>query len=235
MKCFKKVLLTFQSPFCPSPRVRQEKVKPSQSLVDILRRKIESMIVIPERAQCLIDVAASARESIEARQNVRIPMVVEETGIEEVARESITLRRSVTIVKVGRGLRDPEPYMTRRQVVEPSDENWLAITSVKSRSRKGPIESPDRVQWQIPMEAVRCLTLMGFVELVRCKFTPSLVYGNSRLSGYRSRLRCGIQRCNRLCELRNRERLYERCSRGTDGSTASSTISAAPPGPLSKA
>jgi hypothetical protein len=173
------------------------------------------MIVIPERAQRFSDVAARSRKRVEARQYVGITLVVEQAGVEKVAREPIAFGRSVAIVKMGGGLRDAKTYVIGRQVVESSYEQRLAVTCVKSWSGKDSIETPYRVHGQIPMEAVLSLTLMNLKELLWCEFVPPLVYADSGFPGYRSGLGCGVQRGDWLRDLRNRKRLYERGRRRT--------------------
>src|SRR5215470_18945923 len=88
------------------------------------------MIVVPQRAQRLIDIAIGADVvRVESGQNIRILLIVEVADLEEIARETIAFRRSVPIVEMGTDRRHPKSAVLGRRwepVVVPH-QNWLVV------------------------------------------------------------------------------------------------------------
>src|SRR5438445_10312787 len=81
----------------------EEQVEAGQALVDVLGSEIDAVVVVPERAHRLVDVARG-RERLgrEAGQDVWIVLVVEVADLEAIDGVAVALRRRVPVVQVGR-------------------------------------------------------------------------------------------------------------------------------------
>src|SRR5260370_21954530 len=77
----------------------KQQINPSQAVVGVLRREIYAMVVIPECAECLIDVSGAGVGGKNARQNVGIVLIIELARLEEVAGKAVTFRRGVAVVQ----------------------------------------------------------------------------------------------------------------------------------------
>src|SRR5690349_4203391 len=70
--------------------VVKEQVHPGETFVDVLRREVVHVIVIPERAHRLLDVAADVLVSrVHSGKNVGIMLIVKLAWSKEVARIAI--------------------------------------------------------------------------------------------------------------------------------------------------
>src|SRR5262245_45865407 len=63
--------------FIASVELVEQQVEAGQALVDVLRGEVDTMIVIPERAEALVDVADARVGGVDAGKDVRIVLVVE--------------------------------------------------------------------------------------------------------------------------------------------------------------
>src|SRR5262247_1443792 len=103
-------------------------MEPGESLVYVLRREIEAMIVVPKGAKRLPWVAIRGELRVgEPGEHVGIVLVPEEPRIEEVAREAVAFRRGVAIVKMGGGLRYTKSPMICGKVIVHANQNWFLV------------------------------------------------------------------------------------------------------------
>src|SRR5262245_22686055 len=124
-----------------------QNIHPGQSLVDILRREVHAVIVVPQRAHRFVYVASQRVGRSEPRQHVWIVLVVEEgTGKlgmwEEVARKTVAVRRRVAVVQVRAHLILPKAAVVDRQVIDIADEDRLPISGDVERAGTDPVEGP---------------------------------------------------------------------------------------------
>src|SRR5262249_53053406 len=135
-------------------------MEPGQSLVHILRRVIEAMIVVPECAKRLPWVAIRSEPRIgEPGEHVGIVLVPEEPRIEEVTREAVAFRRGVAIVKMGGGLRYTKSPMICGKVIMHANQNWFPVFRMVRRARKpgraaAICEAPYGLERQVGMETL---------------------------------------------------------------------------------
>ena len=171
----------------------EERVEAGEALVDVLCREVDAVVVVPERAHRLVDVAGR-REGLdgESGQRVRVVLVVEEPRIEEVRGEAVALGRRMAVVEMCRDLRDAEAHVIRRQLVVHAHEDRLTVRGMVGRSGDDAVVAPDGVHRQLGMETVLRLARTDLVELLWQEFVPPLMNDASRLAG--SRVRLGLRR-----------------------------------------
>src|ERR1700675_3580739 len=79
----------------------EQQVERFQALVNVRRREVYAVIVIPQRAHTFIDVAAGSLVGGEyACQLIRVVLVIPMPSLEKVTREPVTFRRRVAVVKM---------------------------------------------------------------------------------------------------------------------------------------
>jgi hypothetical protein len=78
----------------------EQAVETDQSLVGVLGGEVYAVIVVPQRAQRLVDVAVGLVGGIESRQNVGVILVAELSRRIEVARITVTLGGVVGVVQM---------------------------------------------------------------------------------------------------------------------------------------
>ncbi len=76
----------------------EEVVHAGEPLVDVLRRVVDTMVVVPECVHRLSNVTRTGMGGIDTGQHVRVVVVVEFTAGVEEAWEAIRFRRSVSVV-----------------------------------------------------------------------------------------------------------------------------------------
>src|SRR5438309_1036129 len=164
----------------------EEEVEPGQALVDVLRVEVHAMVVVPECAHRFVDVAGARVGRVNARQDVRVMLVVEVPALEKVARVAVALRRRVTVVQVSADRRQPEAavLILRRQLVGVADQDRLAVM----RHVDGPRyidrlvlgrgadrEAPQGLGWKVRGHAHVPRPLSYRVELLRRKLSERLM------------------------------------------------------------
>src|SRR5438552_8043293 len=172
----------------------EEEVEPGQPFVDVLRGEVHAVVVVPERAHRLVDVAAGGRVDAwrglvvreDSGQDVRVVLVVEVSALEEVARVAIALRRRVTVVQVSADRRQPEAaiLILRRQLVEVADQDRLSVMGHVDGSRYigrlvfgrgADREAPEGPAWRYRGHAHVPRPLSHRVELLRRKLRERLM------------------------------------------------------------
>src|SRR5215468_11467163 len=107
------------------PRIVSD-VHAVKAQVVVIRRKTSPVIVKPESAHGFERVAVPA-EGVNAGIGVCIMVVLEEPGPEEIARETVALRRRMAVVQMDRDLVPAKAAGGRGQVVFEADERREAI------------------------------------------------------------------------------------------------------------
>ncbi len=120
----------------------EEVVHAGESLVDVLRRVVDAMIVVPERVHRLPDVTGAGMSGVDTSQHVRVVVVVEFTAGVEEAWEAVRFRRSVSVVQVGRRRVYSEAVVVGGQLVELAHEDRLAVPRDEERPRENSVEAP---------------------------------------------------------------------------------------------
>src|SRR5438094_8807935 len=124
--------------------VEQQK-ESGQPLVDILRREIHAVVVIPKRAQRFIDVAVGLMVRGEPCQHIRVVLIIEMAYLKEVAGEAIAFRWSMAVVQVSRNRRQSKAAVIDRKAVDIADEDWHTV--VADIGGTGTIASKPNMVW----------------------------------------------------------------------------------------
>src|SRR6185503_18473616 len=130
----------------------EQQIERFQALVDVCRRKIYAVIVIPQRAHRLPNVTPGSLVCGEsACQYVRIVLVIPMPSFEKVTWEPITFRRRVTVVHVGgdRGKTKPPVLRSRGQIVEVPHQHRFSIPGHVGGAWHKPVESPHWLQRKV--------------------------------------------------------------------------------------
>src|SRR5690349_8083549 len=115
--------------FISSVKLIKKEIETSEAFVDILRREVHAVVVIPERAHRFVDVAVGWMARRESSQGIGIVLVVPFVLTEEVTGEPVTFRWCMAIVQVSGDRLYAEPSVVIWQVVEVSDEDRFAVAS----------------------------------------------------------------------------------------------------------
>jgi hypothetical protein len=127
----------------------EQQVEAREALVDILGREVDAVIVIPERAQRLVDVAVGQMGGIEAGEHVRIILIVILAAREEVLGEAVALGRVVGVVQVGGHGREPEARVVPGERVDVADQDGSPVVGHVGGARADAVEAPDRLLRQL--------------------------------------------------------------------------------------
>ena len=112
----------------------EEQVEAGEALVDVLGGEVHAVVVVPERAHGLVDVAVRPMGRIESGVLVRIVLVVERdrTRLEEVTRKPVALRGRVTVVQMRAHRVLAEPAVVGGQVVEvPNQDRRVVVRDIR--------------------------------------------------------------------------------------------------------
>ena len=128
-------------------------MKSRQTFVVVLRSEAHAVVVIPESALRLIDVAIGLVTGAEAGQRVGIVLVVILAGGEVVARETVAFRWSMPAVQVGGNRVDAESAVVRWQIVDVAHQRRNSVHGNESRAGTHAVESPNGLQRQLVRHA----------------------------------------------------------------------------------
>src|SRR5258708_29880834 len=107
-----------------------------KACIHIGGREIETMVVVPQRAECLV--------RIHSRWEHRIVVIPELAGIGVVHRVAVAFRRLVAVVRVdgtrGHGEADVA-HANRRKIIYPAYQDRFAVSRDEGRARRYPIKA----------------------------------------------------------------------------------------------
>ena len=216
----------------------EEQVEAGEALVDVLGGEVHAVVVVPERAHGLVDVAVRPMGRIESGVLVRIVLVVERdrTRLEEVTRKPVALRGRVTVVQMRAHRVLAEPAVVGGKPVEVPDQDRRVVVRDIRRAGADAVETPDRLGWKLVRHDHTAVTLRHLIQLGRRKRQADIgslmgagpSFACSSVWRYR---RCGSQRAHRLFDRRDWHRhregrggraraLARRRAGGTDGPRA---------------
>src|SRR5262245_30357840 len=109
--------------------VIEEEKEAGKPLVDVLRGEIHAVVVVPKGTQVFSLISVGWIRAVETRKKTGIVLIVVLPSLEEIAGETITFRRCMRVVQVGRYRWKPEaPVLAnRRQVVEVSHQERMPV------------------------------------------------------------------------------------------------------------
>ena len=79
----------------------EQTIEAQQALIGVLRSEVHAVVVVPQGAHRLIDVAVRLVVRVESGQHVGIVLIAEVPGGVEVAGVAVAFRRRVPVVKMG--------------------------------------------------------------------------------------------------------------------------------------
>src|SRR5688572_6181052 len=120
----------------------EEVVHAGKALVDVLRRVVDAMIVVPERVHRFPDVTGAGMGGVDTSQHVRVVVIVEFTPRVEEAWEAVRFRRSVSVMQVSRRRVYSEAVVLSGQLIELADEDRFAVPRDEERPREHSVEAP---------------------------------------------------------------------------------------------
>src|SRR2546425_9874808 len=108
------------------------------------------MVVIPKRAQRLVNVSSAWVSGKNARQHIGVVLVIELADLEEVAGDAVAFRWRVAVVQVrGCGGQPKSIIVALRQIIEISYQNRLDVLRGIGRSRNQTIKAPQGLPGKI--------------------------------------------------------------------------------------
>src|SRR5438445_11788891 len=124
-------------------------MKSRQTFVVVLRGEACAVVVIPESALRLVDIAVRLIAGAESGQRVGIVLVIILARRKVVARETIALRWSMPAMQVGGNGVDPKAAVIRWQIVGVAHQGGDSVHGNESRAGTHAVESPNGLQRQL--------------------------------------------------------------------------------------
>ena len=105
----------------------EQQVEAGEPLVDVLGGEVDPVVVIPERAQRLVDVAVGQVGRVEAREHVRDNLIVILAAREKVLGEAVALGGVVGVVQMGGDRGKTETRVVPGQRVDVADQDGRPV------------------------------------------------------------------------------------------------------------
>src|SRR5262249_47188138 len=176
--------------FIAGVKLIEEQIVPVKSLVDVLRRMINAVVVIPQRTQRFINVTALIFVGGEnSSQHIWVVLVIELSPLEEIAGVAVAFRGSVTVVQMCGNRRQSKPSVTtfRWEIIEIAHEYSFPISGHVCGTRHHSVKCPEILDWEILVDADSLRPLMHLVKLLRREDVERLMGNYTTFPGIRVR------------------------------------------------